>query len=86
MLSEHELRDVSFQRSQLRCRRSAQDALGAMGLRDTSVSDGDKGGAGRRRVTIPFTHIAIVQVVAPNARDRPKAVVGAPNKQTLRRR
>jgi len=33
------------------------------------VGNGDEGNAGRRRVTIPFAHIAIVQVGAPEARD-----------------
>jgi hypothetical protein len=34
---------------------------------------GDKASVECRLVPVPFTHIAIVQVVARNARDRPKS-------------
>jgi hypothetical protein len=38
-----------------------------------SVCYGDKGGAEQQRAKVHCTRIAIVQVVAPDVRDRPKA-------------
>jgi hypothetical protein len=51
------------------------DDFGQMrGLVAVNVGTGDKGSGERRFAKVHCTRIAIVQVVAPNARDRPRAV------------
>jgi hypothetical protein len=52
---------------------------GSVGPQSANVGGGDQGSAERRRVTVHCTRIAIVQVVSPEARDRPAA-----DKQVLR--